>query len=66
MPIYEYQASGQTCCDHCTVRFEIMQKLTDDDLAAYEAPFPDARYRAGVRRFPDMVPDHPAAEGAEM
>jgi len=40
--------------------------LSDDELAAYEAPFPDARYRAGLRRFPDMVPDHPDADGAQM
>ncbi len=40
--------------------------LTADELAAYEAPFPDASYRAGVRRFPDMVPDHPNADGAEL
>ena len=40
--------------------------LTQDELAAYEAPFPDARYRAGVRRFPDMVPDRPDAPGAAL
>ena len=49
---------------------QLMQRacptLTEDELAAYAAPFPDARYRAGVRRFPDMVPDHPAADGAEL
>jgi pimeloyl-ACP methyl ester carboxylesterase len=32
--------------------------------AAYEAPFPDARYKAGVRRFPQLVPDAPDAPGA--
>src|SRR5262249_45550478 len=31
--------------------------LTDAEAAAYDAPFPDARYKAGVRRFPNMVPD---------
>ncbi|MEE4379988.1 MAG: alpha/beta fold hydrolase, partial [Candidatus Competibacteraceae bacterium] len=40
--------------------------LTDPERAAYSAPFPDVRYKAGVRRFPDMVPDHPDAEGAEI
>ena len=29
------------------------------DLAAYHAPFPDERYQAGVRRFPQMVPVEP-------
>ncbi len=49
---------------------DLMQRatpgLTGREAAAYEAPFPDARYRAGVRRFPDMVPDHQDADGAEM
>jgi haloalkane dehalogenase len=31
-------------------------ELSDDVLAAYEAPFPDATYKAGVRKFPLMVP----------
>jgi pimeloyl-ACP methyl ester carboxylesterase len=38
--------------------------LTETEAAAYAAPFPDAEYRAGVRRFPDMVPDHHDADGA--
>lgn len=37
--------------------------LTDEEAAAYEAPFPDARYRAGVRRFPALVPVAPEMEG---
>jgi haloalkane dehalogenase len=40
--------------------------LTPQEIAAYDAPFPDAHYKAGVRRFPQMVPDRPDAEGAEM
>jgi haloalkane dehalogenase/tRNA(adenine34) deaminase len=40
--------------------------LSDAEVAAYNAPFPDARYKAGVRRFPAMVPDHPQAPGAEL
>jgi pimeloyl-ACP methyl ester carboxylesterase len=30
--------------------------LGPDEVAAYDAPFPDARYKAGVRRFPSLVP----------
>jgi pimeloyl-ACP methyl ester carboxylesterase len=30
--------------------------LTEAEAAAYDAPFPDRRYRAGVRRFPALVP----------
>ena len=37
--------------------------LSDAEAAAYEAPFPDARYRAGVRRFPALVPVTPDMEG---
>jgi pimeloyl-ACP methyl ester carboxylesterase len=37
--------------------------LTDEEAAAYAAPFPDERYRAGVRRFPALVPVTPDMEG---
>jgi pimeloyl-ACP methyl ester carboxylesterase len=40
--------------------------LTPQEAAAYDAPFPDARYKAGVRRFPNMVPDKLDAPGAEI
>lgn len=40
--------------------------LSDAEAAAYAAPFPDVTYKAGVRRFPDMVPDNPDAAGAEL
>ena len=38
--------------------------LSEAEAAAYAAPFPDVHYKAGVRRFPQMVPDHPDAAGA--
>jgi len=40
--------------------------LSEAECAAYEAPFPDIRYKAGVRRFPEMVPDRPDAPGAKL
>ncbi len=40
--------------------------LTAAECAAYDAPFPDARHKAGVRRFPEMVPDRPDAPGAAL
>ena len=40
--------------------------LTEGECAAYEAPFPDASYKAGVRRFPNLVPDRPVAPGAKL
>lgn len=41
-------------------------QLSPAEAAAYAAPFPDVRYKAGVRRFPKLVPDRPEAPGAEL
>ena len=38
--------------------------LTAGEAAAYDAPYPDASFKGGVRRFPNLVPDHPDAPGA--
>ena len=40
--------------------------LSAAEAAAYEAPFPDAQSKAGVRRFPQLVPDAPDAPGAAI
>jgi haloalkane dehalogenase len=40
--------------------------LSDAEAQAYAAPFPDASYKAGVRRFPNLVPDRPDADGAAL
>jgi haloalkane dehalogenase/tRNA(adenine34) deaminase len=40
--------------------------LGDAEATAYAAPFPDVRYKAGVRRFPNLVPDRPDADGAAL
>jgi pimeloyl-ACP methyl ester carboxylesterase len=40
--------------------------LTDAEAAAYAAPFPDARFKAGVRRFPNLVPAEPDQDGAAI
>ncbi|MBR0899996.1 alpha/beta fold hydrolase [Bradyrhizobium tropiciagri] len=40
--------------------------LADREAAAYAAPYPDARHKAGVRRFPNLVPDRPDAGGAAL
>jgi pimeloyl-ACP methyl ester carboxylesterase len=40
--------------------------LSAAEAAAYAAPFPDARFKAGVRRFPELVPDHIDADGAAI
>ncbi|MFB6374282.1 MAG: haloalkane dehalogenase, partial [Bradymonadaceae bacterium] len=41
-------------------------ELTDGEIAAYDAPFPDQRYKAGVRTFPELVPTSPDEPGAEV
>ncbi len=40
--------------------------MTDAEAAAYDAPFPDQSYKAGVRAFPNLVPDGEDAPGAEL
>jgi pimeloyl-ACP methyl ester carboxylesterase len=40
--------------------------LSDAEAAAYGAPFPDVTYKAGVRRFPDMVMTDPEMEGVDL
>lgn len=40
--------------------------LTSAEAAAYDAPYPDASFKGGVRRFPNLVPDYPDAEGAAL
>lgn len=40
-----------------------VRELSPEEVAAYDAPFPDAAYQAGVRAFPDLIPqteDNPA------
>ena len=42
-----------------------VRELSDTEVAAYDAPFPSARYKAGTRAFPLLVPaepDNPASE----
>ena len=34
-------------------------KLTAEEVAAYNAPYPDSSYQAGARQFPMLVPDNP-------
>jgi haloalkane dehalogenase len=45
------------------VRSGCVDGLSDEELAAYDAPFPDASYKAGARAFPGLIPqtlDDPA------
>ena len=40
--------------------------MSDQVAAAYAAPFPDARYRGGPRRFPFLVMTTPDMEGVDL
>ncbi len=37
-----------------------VRDLTPEEMAAYDAPFPDERHKAGARQFPTLVPVTPA------
>jgi haloalkane dehalogenase len=46
------------------IRISCVGELSDDVVAAYDAPFPTAESKAGVLAFPELVPtevDHPSA-----
>lgn len=40
--------------------------MSDEECAAYNAPFPDAGHRAALRAFPAMVPEHLDDDGAAV
>lgn len=42
-----------------------VSKLTEEEAAAYDAPFPDESYQAGARQFPMLVPDNPDDPASE-
>lgn len=52
--------------DIATLMKRSVPGLTDAEAQAYAAPFPDASYKSGVRRFPNLVPDSPEAGGAAL
>ena len=41
-------------------------QMSDEECAAYNAPFPDAGHRAALRVFPAMVPEFEDSEGAAV
>jgi len=41
-------------------------QMTDQECAAYNAPFPDRGHRAALRAFPPMVPESEDADGAAV
>ena len=41
-------------------------EMTAAEVAGYDAPFPDAHYKAALRAFPNLVPDGADAPGAAL
>jgi haloalkane dehalogenase len=59
---FRWQKYSQTVSDlHCggIVKGACQKELAPDVVAAYDAPFPDDRYKAGARAFPLLVPSQP-------
>ena len=40
-----------------------VRKLSNAEVAAYDAPYPDESYKAGARIFPALVPTDPSMDG---
>ncbi|MEO9484376.1 MAG: haloalkane dehalogenase [Ekhidna sp.] len=43
-----------------------MPTVSESEALAYEAPFPDKRYKAGVRSFPNLLPVNKEMPGVEV
>ena len=47
------------------IQLGTVTELSNDEIAAYDAPFPGAKYKVGTRVFPQLVPtepDNPASD----
>ena len=58
-------AESQPDLDVAALMKRAVPGLSDAEAAAYAAPFVDVSYKAGVRRFPGLVPIRPDMDGAE-
>ncbi len=59
---FAWRAVSQTMLDFTIGRIVASgcaRPVTPAIVAAYDAPFPDERYKAGAREFPLLVPAHP-------
>ncbi len=59
-------AASQPDMDVASLMKRSTPVLSDAEAAAYGAPYPDASYKAGVRRFPELVMVSPDMEGVEV
>lgn len=59
-------AASQPDLDIAALMKRSSPNLSDAEAAAYGAPYPDISYKAGVRRFPQLVMVKPDMEGADI
>lgn len=59
-----FSASASDLQIGMVIRIGTARTLSDAVMAAYDAPFPDASYKAGAQIFPQLIPDSPDAPGA--
>jgi len=59
-------AASQPDMDGAALMKRASPNLSDAEAAAYSAPYPDIYYKAGVRRFPQLVMVKPDMEGADI
>ncbi|MGB0916420.1 MAG: haloalkane dehalogenase [Flavobacteriales bacterium] len=48
------------------IKWGTRKKLTDRELAGYNAPFPSNKYKAGARAWPQLVPTSPNDPGVKQ
>jgi pimeloyl-ACP methyl ester carboxylesterase len=58
--------AGQPDFDIASLMLRSVPGLSAGEAAAFAAPFPDRSFRAGVRRFPQIVPVEPDMPGADV
>lgn len=59
-------AASQPDMDVAALMKRASPNLSDAEAAAYSAPYPDVSYKAGVRRFPQLVMVKPDMEGVDI
>ena len=62
---YEWRATVRSMPDPPVGKLmhDSAPQLSDAEVAAYDAPFPDARFKAGVRAFPELAMVEPDMDG---
>lgn len=65
---YQWREFSQTTPDFnigAIIQRASLTQLPAEVVAAYDAPFPDERFKAGPRQFPHLVPDKPDNPASE-